>query len=249
MRVFCVVSYKGTRYYGWEKQVGQISIQEEIESALSKIFNQEVNIYASGRTDAGVHALGQTFHFDVNENKYDSDDLKYRLNSILPADINILSVTYLDDEEFHSRFSAISKVYEYRISTKAKNPFRYDMCYLVKCSSFDEELFSQAISKFIGKHNFINFTSKEEDQDGFIREIYEFNWGFDGENDEIVVKIKGNGFMRYQIRYMIGTAVNIALGKEKLEYIDDKLSKTSPRSICSYKAPAQGLYLKEVIYK
>lgn len=250
MRVFCVIKYKGTRFYGWEKQIGQISIQEEIETALGKVFNGEISIYGSGRTDAGVHALGQTFHFDINDNRYDADDLKYRLNSILPADIEIISLTYLEDEsDFHSRYSATSKIYEYRISLKAKNPFRYEYCWMLKTTSFDMDLFDQAINKFVGKHNFKNFTSKEEDADDFIREIFAINRRFDGENEEIVVEMNGNGFMRYQIRYMIGTAVNIATGKEDLSFIDEKLDSDKTRSIISYKAPAQGLYLKKVRYK
>ena len=249
MRIFCVVAYKGTRYYGWEKQVDQISIEGEIELALSKIFDKDINIYGSGRTDGGVHALGQTFHFDIDNNRYDKNDLMYRLNSILPADIEIKSIEYLDNLEFHSRFSAISKTYEYRLSLKAKNPFRYEYVWMLKTSIFDKEKFDIALKKFIGMHNFSNFTSKEEDQDDFIREIFEIKWGFEGENDEIYVVLKGNGFMRYQIRYIIGTAVNVAIGKEELSFIDDKLNNTKVRSIVSYKAPAQGLYLKEVNYK
>ena len=250
MRVFCVVAYKGTRFYGWEKQIGQISIQEEIESALGKVFNSSITIHGSGRTDAGVHALGQTFHFDVDENRYSQDDLKYRLNSILPADIQIKSIKYLgNDSNFHSRFSATRKVYEYHLCLNAKDPFKYDSCWMLKASTFDEELFDASIKKFVGVHNFENFTSKEEDSDNFIREIFSINWRFDRENGEIVIEIDGNGFMRYQIRYIIGTAVNIAIGKEKIDFIDKKLDSDETRSIVSYKAPAQGLYLKEVRYE
>ena len=129
MRVFCVVAYKGTKYYGWEKQPEQITIQEEIEKALSQILNTPISIYGSGRTDAGVHAKGQTFHFDIEEVKYSETELIYRVNCVLPASIKITSLKYLnDDNELHARFSAISKEYQYRISLNAKNPFRYDEC-------------------------------------------------------------------------------------------------------------------------
>ena len=250
MRVFCIVQYDGTKYYGWERQIGQISIEEEIENALSKIFNQPINIYGSGRTDAGVHAKGQTFHFDVEENKYESGDLMYRLNSILPSDINVLKMEYLDEgDDFHVRYSATSKTYEYRLSFKAKDPFRYNYAWLIKNSDYDLDLLKTALAKFVGKHNFINFTSKEEDKDGFIREIFEINVGFDEKNDEICIKIKGDGFMRYQIRYIVGTAVMVALKKESLDYIDERLNNVTKRSIVAHKAPAQGLYLLEVNYK
>ena len=198
MRVFCIVAYKGTKYYGWEKQPDQVTVQEEIEKAISQIFNTPITIYGSGRTDAGVHAKGQTFHFDVEDPKYDKDELMYRINCVLPASIKIVMMAYMSEaSEFHARFSAKSKEYQYRLSLNAKNPFRYDECWMLKTSEFDMDLFKQAIAKFVGQHNFINFTSKEEDKDGFIREIYSFNAGFDRENEEIVVDVCGNGFMRY----------------------------------------------------
>ena len=249
MRVFCVVSYKGNKFYGWEKQVGQITVQEEIEKAISQILNIPITIYGSGRTDAGVHAKGQTFHFDIEESKYSEDELMYRINCVLPATIKIESSAYLSDCDFHARFSAISKEYQYRISLNAKNPFRYDVCWMLKTNDFDMDLFKAAMSRFIGKHNFINFTSKEEDKDNFIREIYAINVSFDRENDEIVVDLNGNGFMRYQIRFMVGTAVAIAMHKEELSYIDDRLDVNGKRSITSHKGHPQGLYLMKVHYK
>ena len=249
MRVFCVVAYKGNKFYGWEKQVGQITIQEEIEKAIGQILNAPITIYGSGRTDAGVHAKGQTFHFDIDECKYPEDELIYRINCVLPATIKILSLEYLSNPEFHARFSAVSKEYQYRISLNAKNPFRYDICWMLKTNDFDVELFKAAMAKFVGKHSFINFTSKEEDKNNFIREIFAINVGFDRENEEIVVDLKGDGFMRYQIRFMVGTAVAIAMHKEDLSYIDERLDKDGKRLITSHKGHPQGLYLMKVNYK
>ena len=112
-----------TEHYGWEKQIGQDSVQEQIEKAIGKILNTEINIYASGRTDAGVHASGQTFHFDINEKKYEASELMYRINCVLPVDIKLTSLEYLDNEEFHSRYNAKSKEYQYRLSLSAKQPY------------------------------------------------------------------------------------------------------------------------------
>ncbi len=250
MRVFCVVKYKGTRYAGWAKQTNEITIQGEIEKCLSQILNSEITIFASGRTDAGVHALGQTFHFDSDNAKYDEGEFMYRLNMMLPADIQVAEIKYLKDNlEFHARFSAISKEYQYRLSLNAKNPFRYDRCWMLQTKDFDMNLFMEALSKFVGKHNFKNFTSKEGDENNYIREIYEITTDYDDRNEEIVVNLKGNGFMRYQIRYMLGVAVAIAIGKEDLSYIDEKLDSERKRSITSYKGHPQGLYLMKVNYK
>ena len=150
MRVFCVVAYKGTNYYGWEKQVGQVSVQGEIEKAIGKILNTEINIYGSGRTDAGVHASGQTFHFDISETKYDASELMYRINCVLPIDIKLVSLEYLKGDDFHSRYNAKSKEYQYRLSLSAKQPFRYDVCWLLKTKEFDMDLFKEALNKFEG---------------------------------------------------------------------------------------------------
>ncbi len=248
MRVFCVVRYKGTNYYGWEKQVGQISVQEVLETAISKILNQPITIYGSGRTDAGVHAEGQTFHFDIEEEKYNEDELKYRLNCVLPNDIEIKELKYLK-KEIHARFDAINKEYRYHLSLNAKDPFLYEFAWLLKTNTFDEELFISSLKQFEGKHNFINFTSKEEDKDNFIREIYSINVTTNEKHDDFIISLVGNGFMRYQIRFMIGTAVNIAIGKEDKNYIIDKLNNVEKRAIVVHKAPSQGLTLFKVNYK
>ena len=248
MRLFCKVSYKGNRYSGWEKQLDDLTIQGEIEKAISQILNVPVTIYASGRTDAEVHAYGQTFHFDVEESKYELGELKYRLNCVLPADIKILSIEEVN-EDFHARFSAVSKEYLYKISLAAKDPFKYDRYWMLKSSEFDFALFKEALNLFVGVHNYKNFTSKEDDKNNYVREIYEINADFDRENEEIIVFLKGNGFMRYQIRFMVGSAIAVATKKEDISYIKERLDSEKRRAISSYKGHPQGLYLLKVNYK
>ena len=250
MKILGKVKYNGSNYHGWQKQLNDNSIQTEIEKVLSQILNEPISIVGSGRTDAGVHALGQTFHFDCKDLKYPEDEFLYRINMMLPADIQVLSLEKIDGNNgFHARFSATGKEYEYRLSLNAKDPFRYDRCWMLKVRDFDMSLFKEALNKFIGVHNFKNFTSKEDDKDNYIREIFEINVGFDKENDEIVVRFIGNGFMRYQIRFMMGAAVAVAIKKEDLSYIDKKLDSDKKRSIVSYKGHPQGLYLAKVNYK
>lgn len=244
MRLLGICSYRGTNYYGWQKQVGFISVQSKIEEALSQIFDTQINIQGSGRTDAGVHAYKQYFHFDTDKEK-DLNQLVYSLNKMLPEDIKIISLEKVDDD-FHARYNAKKKIYEYRIYLKNKDPFNYDKSYLYPMD-FDCDLFKKAIKLFEGKHNYQDFTSKEEDEDNFIREIYEIN--VSKENDEIIIRFIGNGFMRYQIRNMVGVSISVANKKEEISFIENHLKENKKREIVAYKAPAVGLYLVDVLYK
>lgn len=244
MRVLGICSYKGTKYYGWQKQVGFVSVQSTIEEVLSKVYDTPINITGSGRTDAGVHALKQYFHFDTNKEK-DLSQLCYAMNKMLPDDIKILSLEQVDDA-FHSRYDAKRKIYEYRIVLKNKDPFQDELAFVYPMD-FDFVLFKQALEKFVGKHNYQDFTSKEEDEDGFVREIYQIN--VSKNNNEISVTFEGSGFMRYQIRNMIGSSISVANKKESLDFIEYHLQDNKVREIIAYKAPANGLYLVDVLYK
>ena len=244
MRVLGVCSYKGTNYCGWQKQVGFVSVQSTIEEVLSKVYDSPITITGSGRTDAGVHALRQYFHFDTEKEK-DLKQLAYALNKMLPEDIKILSFEKVADG-FHARYNAKRKIYEYRIVLKNKDPFQ-DQLAFVYPMDFDFDLFKKALDKFVGKHNYQDFTSKEEDEGGFVREIYKIK--VDKKDNNISVVFEGNGFMRYQIRNMVGAALNVANKKENLDFIDYHLKEDKNREIISYKAPANGLYLVDVLYK
>ena len=244
MRILGVCSYKGTKYYGWQKQVGFVSVQSTIEEVLSKVYDTPINITGSGRTDAGVHALRQYFHYDANKEK-DLKQLCYAMNKMLPEDIKILSLEVVDDG-FHARYNVKRKIYEYRILLKNKDPFQDDLAFIYPME-FDFDLFKDALNKFIGRHNYQDFTSKEEDEGGFIREIYSIK--VNKNKSDISVTFEGNGFMRYQIRNMIGAAINVANKKETLDFIDYHLKEDKTREIISYKAPASGLYLVDVLYK
>ena len=244
MKVLGICSYKGTNYFGWQKQICFISVQEKIEECLSKVYDTQINIQGSGRTDAGVHALKQYFHF-VSDKEKDLKQLAYALNKMLPDDIKIISFTKVDDD-FHARYNAVRKIYEYRILLTNKDPLSYDLAYIYPME-LNIDLFKEALNKFVGTHNYQDFTSKEEDEDGFIRTIY--NIDVIKENDLLRVVFNGNGFMRYQIRNMIGSAINVANGKEPLEFIDNHLKEgKEKREIIAYKAPASGLYLVDVVY-
>lgn len=242
MKIFAIVEYLGTSYHGWQKQINANSVEEEIEKVLSQILNTEINIVGSGRTDAGVHAKGQTFHFEVNK-EVDLDKLKYASNMLLPSDIHIKEMKEIDND-FHARYSAKKKHYQYLINTGDKNPFIYGRT-LYYPYPLNITKFIQCLDKFIGTHNYQDFTSKEEDEEGFIRTVYSID--VKQEEDYISVDLIGNGFMRYMIRDIIGTSLAIASDKEDITFIDNHLD-SSKREIVSYKAGAEGLYLIDVIY-
>lgn len=242
MKILAKVAYFGKNYHGWQVQPNGNTVQEEVEKALSKILNTPTKIYGSGRTDAGVHAIDQAFHFEVNK-EVDLDRLKYSLNCVLPDDIAINSLKEVADD-FHARFSAKKKHYQYRINNGDKNPFLVDRS-LYYPYPFVMTKFVEALDKFVGKHNFSNFTSKEEDEDNYVREIFDIRVSL---NETIDVDIIGDGFMRYMIRDIIGTCLAVASGKEDLTYISNRLDSEKDAHT-AYRASSEGLFLIDVIYK
>lgn len=245
MKIHGICSYNGTKYSGWQKQTNDPSIQKEIEKVVSTILNTDTTIQGSGRTDAGVHAIRQHFHFEVKNDKVvDLQKLTYSMNSMLPSDIKILALEAVNDD-FHARFSAKGKRYVYRISKEAKNPFKENLVWL-NPQPFDIALFKTALKMFEGTHNFQDFTSKEEDETNFVRTVSKVE--VNEQNDEISITFEGDGFMRYQIRYMIGTAFAVATKEIEISFIEKHLNNEKTREIIHYKAPSQGLYLDEVFY-
>ena len=245
MRYLATISYKGSAFCGWQKQtVSSLpSVQVTIEQVISRILNSEIKIYASGRTDAGVHALGQTFHFD-SPKELDEYRFTHSMNELLPSDIRLLSIKPVADD-FHARFNAKSKSYIYKIhNAKVSSPFKSDLEWTLG-QELDVKKMVEAAKLFEGKHNFQNFTSKEEDDAGFVRDLYHIS--VIKENDDTIISMNGSGFMRYMVRMIVGTLVQVGLGKLTSENIK-KILEDPVRKPSSYKAPAYGLYLKEVLY-
>lgn len=242
MKIFAVVSYKGTNYQGWQKQTNAPSVQEEIEKVLSRILNTEISISGSGRTDAGVHAKGQTFHFIIDK-EIDIEKLRYSVNCLLPKDIHIISMKEVD-ENFHSRYDVKEKTYSYTISVGENNPFTNEFTYNY-LKPLNIKRLIDALKPFNGEHNFQDFTSKEEDEDGFKRWV-KISTEVNGET--LTIKFTGNGFMRYQIRFMVGAAIAVAEGREEVSFIEEHLNPSKQREIIAFKAPSEGLVLEEVKY-
>ena len=154
------VSYDGSCYSGWQRQINTHSIQQEIESAIEKIEGKFISITASGRTDAHVHALGQVFHFD-SEKDIKPENWKRALNSLLPKDIRIKEICMVSDD-FHARFHAVRKRYDYLITTEVDNPF-YQKYMGKDRKELDIERMQKAAAIFLGTHDFTSFTSSKID--------------------------------------------------------------------------------------
>ena len=245
MKLLCKVQYKGTNYQGWQKQPDAPTIQETIEKVLSQILNQQIAIFGSGRTDSGVHAQGQYFHFEIDRD-LDIEKFRYSVNCLLPKDIFITEIRVVDDN-FHARYSAKSKKYLYLIRFGERNAFNYDFEANIPYE-VNMNLLSEMLKLYEGTHNFIDFTSKEEDEDGYERTIYKVETRYIPEARQFIVTFEGDGFMRYQIRFMVGAALAVASSKEDKNYITYHLSKKDNREIVSYKAAPEGLFLVDVNY-
>jgi len=243
MRYLAVVKYNGTHFQGWQKQISDITIQGEIERVLSQLLDAATSICGSGRTDAGVHALGQRFHFDVAKGIVDLEKFRYAANRLLMRDIHIVSLSAISDD-FHARFSAKSKVYRYLINTGEADPFNEDFIFQL-LRPLDVETMIKAGLLFYGRHDFRNFTSKEEDEADFVREITGIHILKDG--GILAIEVVGDGFMRYMVRMMAGALIEVGLGHLNVEQLAS-LIDTKEREIVNYKAPSCGLYLVDVIY-
>ena len=242
-RVKLIIEYDGTNYVGWQNQRNQRSIQGEIEKSLKKVFNQTVIVYGAGRTDAGVHALKQVAHFDLDRLEISEKNfarveflLKKRKNQISILDSKIVKPT------FHARFSVKNKTYLYKVFNRSTESF------LIKNRSWfipvnlNVEKMIQASKKLIGKFDFNAFRSSDCQAKNSVRSIEKII--IRKKKDFINFEISGRSFMHNQVRIIVGTLINI--GKEilKINEIEDIL-KSKDRRMAGPTAPAWGLYLKK----
>jgi tRNA pseudouridine38-40 synthase len=239
-----IIEYDGTSFFGWQKQPNQKTVQEEIEKALSRILNQNIKIRASGRTDSGVHALGQVASFKANTN-LDTLNVKKGLNSLIKQPIVIRDCSVVDDS-FHAQYNAVSKEYHYHILNR-EDPSAVGRLYQWHIRKpLDVKLMQQCCNQVAGIHDFKSFESTGSPRSSTIREIFFFNIE-NQDHNKIVFKICGSGFLKYMVRNLVGTIVLAGTGKISVEDFK-KIIKTKDRSKAGATAPALGLFLKKVNY-
>ena len=246
MRYLITFSYDGTGFAGLQKQPKERTIQGELEKVLKEINdNKKVEIHASGRTDAKVHALNQKAHFDLNI-EITEDKLQKALNSLLPEDIYIKKVEKVSDN-FHARFNAIGKEYIYIINMGEYNPLERNYVYQYN-KKLDVSELERALKYLEGTHNYKSFTKTDEEKDDYIRTISQTNLLRDVKDvNKITLVFVGNGFLRYMVRNMVGTLIEVGEGKRKSEDVINILNKCDRRSAGKTANP-EGLYLKNVFY-
>ncbi len=239
-----IIEYDGAAYHGWQIQADKPTIQETLEAALSMMTKERIHVIGSGRTDAGVHALGQVANFHTTA-KISARSFQAGLNSLLPDDIVIRSCERVDDA-FHARFNAIAKTYQYRIRnrlTPSAIGRQYEWFIRKK---LDVAAMQDAARMIIGTHDFKSFESTGSPRESTVRTVSAADV-YEGEKGRIFIDVTADGFLKYMVRNIVGTLVEVGLGKLSLENFNH-IMKSKDRKTAGSTAPAHGLFLMSVMY-
>lgn len=241
-----VIQYEGTRYQGWQRQdsTGN-TIQGKFEAILAKMTGLRfVQVDGSGRTDAGVHALGQVANFKIDTDLSAQEVMDY-MNRYLPEDIGVISIEEMP-ERFHSRLNAKGKTYRYRIWNSGI-PCVFERRYVYEISEpLDIDAMKTAAAYFVGKHDFKAFTSNKKSRKSTVRTIDGIVLEKSG--NEIVITYNGDGFLYHMVRILTGTLIEVGLGQRTPESMAGLLKENTARDLSGTLAPAKGLCLVEVRY-
>jgi tRNA pseudouridine38-40 synthase len=243
MRYLIKFSYDGTNFIGFQKQPNKRTVQSCIEEAATRVNNdKKVNMVATGRTDKGVHALVQYAHIDIDVDITEYK-LKRALNTFLPDDIHIIS-TKTVNKDFNARYDVKEKTYKYYINTGEYNPITRNYMF-----QYNHELnidnMKDCIKAFLGKHDFRAFVTENKEKENCVREIYKAT--IEEKDNIICITFTGNGFLRYQVRNMVG--ILIKAGENKINKTDiEKIIESKDRTKSGKTAPAVGLFLTDIKY-
>ena len=241
MRYRAIVQYDGTDFAGWQKQPEKRTVQSEIEKALKNLTQQDIMITGAGRTDAGVHALNQVFHFDCDRQ---FTDITRAINSQLPADVHVLQCEECDGQ-FHARYDACWKQYRYLINCSQYNPITRNYIWQY-CRPLDVDGMRKAAEIFVGTHDFTSFnatrSSEVEDQ---VRTIYELE--IEEYNGIVEFTVSGDGFLRHMVRMIVASLVEVGKGALSCDQLAEILAARD-KNACNFNIPGCGLYLVTVEY-
>lgn len=240
-----ILQYEGTRYDGWQRQGNtENTIQGKLEAVLSKLDGRDVEVHGSGRTDAGVHAVGQTANAKL-ETKKSAEEIKAYLNAYLPKDIAVTQAEEVS-MRFHSRLHAVSKTYCYRIRTgRDREVFSRNFVWHLG-RELDLEAMEQGAALLIGEHDFLPFSSMKRGKKSTVRTVTSIEIKQVGQ--EVCLSFTGNGFLYHMVRILTGTLAEIGMGERRPEEIPQIFS-SQDRKKAGQMAPPQGLALIEVTYE
>tara|TARA_B110000240_G_scaffold178175_1_gene207384 strand:- start:75 stop:800 length:726 start_codon:yes stop_codon:yes gene_type:complete len=241
LRYFIELSYNGKNYHGWQIQPDVISVQEKLNDAISTIFQEKIQVVGAGRTDTGVHASQMFAHFDIE--KVLKGDVIFKLNSILPNDISVSKV-FLVAAEKHARFDAISRSYEYKICL-GRNPFLLDFSWQIHSQKPDVPLMNEAAKLLLEYTDFQTFSKVKTDVYTFNCDVTEAFWVAIG--NELTFHISANRFLRNMVRAIVGTLVDVGLGKVSKEEFRS-IIESKNRGNAGLSVPAKGLFLTKIKY-
>jgi tRNA pseudouridine38-40 synthase len=244
-----LIQYDGTDFHGWQVQENDRTIQGELERVIGMVADRDVSVVGSGRTDAGVHAEGQIANVHL-VGKFTPDKLKHAINGNLWRDIRVMTVEKAEDE-FHARFSAKRKTYVYRVvNAPVMSPFWRRFAHH-EARPLDVARMNDAARLFLGEHDWTAFASSKSDGESRVRSVLDFTvesrWNDMARGAMIEMRITANGFLRYMVRSIAGTMLEIGRGEKSAETIQTAIV-TGDRSLAGQTAPAQGLTLLRVEY-
>ena len=241
-----LISYDGTRFAGWQVQKNSTTIQPLVQKAIETVLRHPISLFGSGRTDAGVHALGQVAHFET-EIEIDAYPFLLSINALLPVEIRVHKVEKVECD-FHARYSALSKIYHYHLHLDPYlSPFThlYRTHIRYKC---DLELLCEARMSFLGTHDFSSFANQHYRGSAShdpVRTIYRID--IVPQEGGVRLEFEANGFLYKMVRNITGTLLDVGAGRVKMNQIED-MFKAKDRKAGGTSAPAQGLFLMEVKY-
>ncbi len=242
LRYFIELSYKGTNYHGWQVQPNAITVQELVNKTFSTVFRTPIDVVGAGRTDTGVHATQLFAHFDIS-NQFNTEEILYKVNAILPNDIvvkNIIKTTHTA----HARFDAVKRSYEYRIFL-GRDPFLTDTTWQLTHKKLQVSKMNEAAKILLNYTGFKSFSRSKSDVKTYNCDLYKAVW--EQHENVLTFYISANRFLRNMVRAIVGTLVEVGLEKITIAEFEE-IIKSDNRSNAGPSAPAQGLFLTEVIY-
>ncbi len=239
-----ILEYDGTRYHGWQRQKDPLTIQQVLEECILRITGEDVRVTASGRTDAGVHALGQVANFRTDSDLHTGNLLR-GINSLLPKDIVIKELSAAPDS-FHARYDVKSKVYLYQIFNSRIRPVLFRLYTWLIYDPLDADKMREAASHLVGTHDFSSFCAAGCDQENHVRTVIALDLA-PSRSGIMRIHVEADGFLRHMVRNIVGTLVEVGRGKRGPDTIP-LLLETKDRRRAGMTAPPQGLFLKEVKY-